>query len=90
MAIEACKAALVLAILERLFLTSNASWLEARARLRGAAAHRPCAYAHHSRFSNPQDHIDYVSLQALLIKRQGLGVVGQIRSFWSHTKRLCD
>ena len=29
-AIEAAKAALILAILERLFLTSNASWLEAR------------------------------------------------------------
>ena len=30
-AIEAAKAAVILAILERLFLTSNASWLEARA-----------------------------------------------------------
>ena len=30
-ATEAAKAAVILAILERLFLTSNASWLEARA-----------------------------------------------------------
>ena len=30
-AIEAAKAAVILAILERLYLTSNASWLEVRA-----------------------------------------------------------
>jgi hypothetical protein len=47
---------------------------------------RTCADAH----TPLQDHIDYVSLQALLINRQGLGVMGQIRSFWSHTKRLSD
>lgn len=37
-----------------------------------------------------QDHIDYVSLQALLIKQQGKGIVGTVRSFWQHTKRLSD
>ena len=37
-----------------------------------------------------QDHIDYISLQALLLKHKGLSIVGQINSFWRHTKRLCD
>lgn len=37
-----------------------------------------------------QDHIDYMSLHALLVKQQGLGIVGQIKSFWQHTKRLAD
>ena len=37
-----------------------------------------------------QDHIDYISLHALLLKQRGLGIVGQIRSFWTHTKRLSD
>ena len=36
-ATEAAKAAVILAILERLFLTSNANWLEARARVRSCA-----------------------------------------------------
>ena len=37
-----------------------------------------------------QDHIDYISLQALLLKNKGMSIVGQINSFWRHTKRLCD
>ena len=63
-AIEACKAAVILVILETLFLTPNPKWLE--------------------------EHIDYLSLQALLLKQTGLGWTGQIKRLWHHTKRLSD
>ena len=59
---EAGKAVVILFILERLYLTSNARWLE--------------------------EHIDYIGLQSLLVKRQGLSLKGQIQTFWRHQKRL--
>ena len=63
-AIEAGKAALILLILERLFLTRDGSWLE--------------------------QHIDYLSLQALLFADASLNVFQQTRLFFEHTKRLAD
>ena len=62
--IEAGKAVVILMILETLYLTPNASWLES--------------------------HIDYLSLQALLLKQTGLSWAGQITRLWHHTKRLSD
>ena len=59
---EAIKGAVVMVIMERLFLTRNASWLE--------------------------DHIDYLSLQALLFKRAGLSFLQQARLLFSHSKRI--
>ena len=82
-AIEALKAAVILAILERLYLTSNARWLEVRA----TRVHCSPGVLTRVRL---QDHIDYISLQALLVKRHGLGIVGQVRTFWHHSKRLAD
>ena len=64
MAQEAAKAAIVLLIMERLFLTRNGSWLE--------------------------EHIDYLSLQALLFQDGTLNVFQQTRMFFAHTKRLSD
>lgn len=34
------------------------------------------------------DHIDYLSVQALLFRRTTVGFVGQIKLFFSHTKRV--
>ena len=59
---EALRAALILAILERLCLTRHASWLE--------------------------DHLDYLSLQALLLRDTSLSVWGRTRHHFAHTKRL--
>jgi hypothetical protein len=37
-----------------------------------------------------QEHIDYLSLQSLLLRQTTLGFYGQVRLFFQHTKRLAD
>ena len=37
-----------------------------------------------------EEAVDYYSLQALLFTRTDVGLVGQIRTFYRHTKRLQD
>ncbi len=37
-----------------------------------------------------QDHIDYLSIQALMFKETSLGFVGQIKLFYAHTSRIKD
>ena len=58
---EACKAAVILFILERLFLTRHASWLEARVLHAMPACSPPLTRL---ASTQQQDHIDYLSLQA--------------------------
>ena len=59
---EAAKGAIVLAIMERLFLTDASGWLE--------------------------EHIDFLSLQALLFKKQSVSFAGRVRTLFTFTKRL--
>jgi hypothetical protein len=99
--IEALKGALILAILERLCLTRNSTWLEARAiddacaHVCPAAACCKCSHAaHRARFlhlhSAKQEHIDYLSVQSLLFQQNTLGIAGQLKLFFTHTRRLKD
>ncbi len=37
-----------------------------------------------------EDHVDYLSLQALLFKQASLGFVGQLNVFYTHTRRISD
>jgi hypothetical protein len=37
-----------------------------------------------------EEHIDYLSLQSLLFKQSTLGFVGQIKVFFTFTKRISD
>ncbi len=37
-----------------------------------------------------QEHIEYVSLQALLFQQATLGLTGQVRVFYRHTRRLAS
>ena len=86
MAQEAVKGVVILMILERLYLTSNASWLEARAVPRACPA---CWLTQRCSLVAPrQQHLDYLSIQSLLLKRNGLNLVDQIRTIWHHQKRL--
>jgi hypothetical protein len=34
------------------------------------------------------DHMDYLSVQALLFRRTTVGFIGQIKLFYAHTKRI--
>lgn len=87
---ETLKGAFVMVLMERLFLTRNTSWLEAR-RMRDA---HDSERAHADAVRAPvlslyaQDHIDYLSLQALLFKRSGLSFVQQARLLFAHSKRV--
>jgi hypothetical protein len=85
--IEALKGALILAILERLYITRNSSWLEVRRRTSRCRLLMPHASLLLTLFRRRQEHIDYYSLQALLYKHAGLSVFQQTRLFFSHTKR---
>ena len=90
---EAVKAAVILVVLERLFLSPNTFWLEARACAAQLGVPSGVARADNAGTAHvlhPKDHVDYISLQALLLKRQGLGIVGQVRILWQHTKRLSN
>jgi hypothetical protein len=94
--VEALKAAVILAVLERLCFTRNSSWLEVRrgavcvqrsgACARGAFVRHRCMIRCFVRTT--QEHIDYISLQALLFREASLTLVQQTRLFFSHTKRL--
>ena len=42
------------------------------------------------RFTPPQDHIDYLSLQALLYKRATMSLGKQVMTILAHSKRLAD
>ena len=99
---EAIKGAIVLAILERLLLTRHSNWLEVREdrRAQTALAARRARLLRNglpsfTSLSAPllpsrQDHIDYLSLQALLFKQTSLSFAGQIRLFFRHTRRIAD
>ncbi len=41
-----------------------------------------------ARVRRVQEHVDYLSLQALMLKEAPLGVVAQTRLLLQHTKRL--
>ncbi len=97
---ETAKGVVFLMIMERLFLTSNFAWLEAR---QTRARTHTRTHARHaaapSRCRGPdqrwcarcvsQEHVDYLSIQALLYKRATLLTLGQQTAlFWRHTKRL--
>jgi hypothetical protein len=92
-AIEAAKGVLLLAILETLVLSRPASWLEVRAlrapsRVRsgvGCDADAACS------FSVWQEHVDYLSLQALLFERNtGLNLYQQTRLLYAFQRRVTD
>ena len=85
---EAAKGIVILVIMERLYLTSNASWLEARAH--GCVFSCPCVGVLSLTALVAQAHIDYLSIQSLLLRRHGLGLMGQVRTIWHHQKRLTD
>ncbi len=91
---EAAQAVALMVLLEWLCLTRNTSWLEVRRLLRPgglACAHRRDVTRPRRR-SPAQEHVDYLSLQALLF-RDGVrapGWTAQIRLFFRHTKRLGD
>ena len=88
-ATEAAKAAVILVILERLFLTRNASWLEEHIDyLSLCAAWRACV----ARASRARAHAQHAHArrQALLFRRSSLSVLQQTRLFFEHTKRLSD
>ena len=101
---EAIKGAIVLAVLERLLMTRHVNWLEVRAPAAGCRARHGGAYvvissmpwslllpdSLHAPACGAQDHIDYLSLQALLFKQTTLGFAGQIRIFFRHTRRIAD
>ena len=69
---EACKAAVILFILERLFLTRHASWLEARVLHAMPACSPPLTRL---ASTHQQDHIDYLSLQARSGRRDACGAL---------------
>jgi hypothetical protein len=84
---EAAKAAVVLAILERLCLTRHENWLEVR------WCSRPRLSPHEPRLTrtySKQEHIDYLSLQSLMLRQTALGVVGQVKLLFRHQRRLAD
>jgi hypothetical protein len=37
-----------------------------------------------------QEHIDYLSLQSLMLRQTALGVVGQVKLLFRHQRRLSD
>jgi hypothetical protein len=78
---------------------ANSTWLEARARVRlTMRAHTyapppPAANAATqltARASAWQEHIDYLSVQSLLFQQNTLGIAGQLKLFFMHTRRLKD
>ena len=82
---EAAKAAVILVILERLHLTSPVAWLEARALGTCRRAARPlltCGLV--------QEHLDYLSVQALLFESATTSLVQQTRMFVAYRSRICD
>ena len=82
-ATEAAKAAVILFILERLFLTRNASWLEEHIDyLSLCVARRACVARARAHSCSRR--------QALLFRRGSLSVLQQTRLFFEHTKRLSD
>ena len=91
---EAAKGVLLLAVLERLHLTRSVAFLEVRpamwdlppaprlthdAPLAGPAGVRP-----------GQEHIDYLSCQALLFQRPGLSFWGQVQLLFAYKMRVSD
>ena len=55
------------------------------------ACRLPACLSHIDRLATPcQDHIDYLSLQALLFKQTTLGFAGQIRLLFRHSRRITD
>jgi hypothetical protein len=37
-----------------------------------------------------EEHVDYLSLQALLMRSAGISWASQVKRLWHHTKRLSD
>ena len=79
--ITACKAALLIFILDALRLTKNASWFEEH----GACAWPQCSLAASRSLTRPSRLapavVDFVSMQALLFN-------GAARSWWQQTRTL--
>ena len=93
----AVKGAIVLAVLERLMLTRPSNWLEVRTSPANNArlhqSHRSCVCIAHLLtrfFFNRQEHLDYLSVQALMFKHASLGAVAQVRLMFHNTRRLTD
>ncbi len=82
-----------MAILERLFFTRNSSWVR---RCRACVfqmrvlllADSLCRAARVFLHRQLEEHIDYISLQALLFKESSMSIWQQTRLFFSHTKRV--
>ena len=78
---EALKAVFVMLILERLFISSPVGWIEgaaARVLVRGLNSH--------ATHLPPTDHIDYLSVQAVML-REKLGLAGRIQRHVKFTQR---
>ena len=83
-ATEAAKAALILFIMERLFLTRNASWLEEHIDYLSLCVGSQACVLSRSQLTRS------LRRQALLFRRGSLGIFQQTRLFFEHTKRLTD
>ncbi len=67
-------------------LSRPVAWLEVRA-LRPAG----CCYDTHAAFALEQEHVDYLSLQALLFERNtGLNLYQQTRLLYAFQRRVAD
>jgi hypothetical protein len=92
----AVKGALVLAVMERLMLTRPSHWLEVRtSHRRPPTTHvtsiAPVARAHRvDMLLRPQEHLDYLSMQALMFKHASLGAAAQVRLMFHNTRRLTE
>jgi hypothetical protein len=87
MLIEAAKGAVILAILERLFLTRHAHWVRQPLKRKLASLAPPLTLP---RARQLEEHIDFLAVQALLWKQTSLGFAGQIRVFVRNTRRLAE
>ena len=84
---EAVKAAVVLFILERLFLTRHATWLEEHIDYLSLQARNARCNA---RGATPMLTLAPMAAQALLYKRAGMTMTKQVLVILMHSKRLAD
>ena len=84
---ETAKGLIILAVLERLHITRPLSWLEVRACQRAFRQRE----ASHARAQSPQDHLDYLSVQALLFRENGrLNAFQASKLIYSFRRRIGD